>query len=78
MSMRVIQNTNTMKENGTRDSVYTIHTHKYIEHLPNKPPTTTMGDRQVRECTCCHDKILKANTRIFYFEKILKAVGVRI
>ena len=27
-----------------------MYTNKYIEYLPNKPPTTSMQDNQVSEC----------------------------
>ena len=40
------------KANATRGSVYTIHTNKYIEHLPHKPITTTsMSARLIEVCT---------------------------
>ena len=39
-----------VSEHATRGYVYTIHTNKYIERVPNKPTTTSMRDRQVFEC----------------------------
>ena len=47
MSVKEINKANTTNANVTRDSVYIIHTSKYIEHLPNKPTTTSMKNRQV-------------------------------
>ena len=48
MSVKEMVNANTTKSSSiTRDSVYTVHTNKYIEHLSNKPPPTSMRDRQV-------------------------------
>ena len=37
----------TTKANAAKGSVYTIHSNKYIEHLPNKPATSSTSDRQV-------------------------------
>ena len=39
MSVKKIDNANTTKTNTTRGSVYTIHTKKYIEHLPTNNNT---------------------------------------
>ena len=47
MTMKEIENANTIKPNPTRCSVYTILNNKYIEHLKNKPPKTNMCDRQI-------------------------------
>ena len=49
MSMKDIKNATVTKANAKRVIVYKIH--KYIKHLPNKPATVSMRDRQVRECT---------------------------
>ena len=43
MSIKEIDNANRTKAYATKDSVYVIHTKKYIERLPNKPATTNMG-----------------------------------
>ena len=71
--MKEIDNAYTMKAYAMRISVYTIHTNKYIEQVPNKPPTTSMGGKQVWECTCtsCYVRE-KARTQNFYYENILK------
>ena len=50
MSIKEKENANATKANATIGNVYSIHTNKYIEHLLNKPTTTSMRDRQVWEC----------------------------
>ena len=47
MNMKEIENVNTTKAHATKVSAYTIYTNEYIKHLPNKPSTTSMQDRQV-------------------------------
>ena len=43
MSMKKTDNANITKANATRDSVFT--TCKYIEHLPNKPITLCIREK---------------------------------
>ena len=72
MSVKEVDNANTTKAKATRGSVYTIHTNKYIEHLPNNPTTTSMSDRQVWKCTNTsgRNRVLeKASKRTFYHRK---------
>ena len=54
--MKVIDNTNATNAKATRGNVYIIHTtqihtNKYIEHISNKPTTTSRRDRKVCDCT---------------------------
>ena len=52
MRMKEIENVNVTKANLKRDNVNIIpttqiHTNKYIEHLSNKPTTTSVGETHV-------------------------------
>ena len=49
MTMKAMDTASTTKANATRPSAYTIHTNKDIEHLSNKPTTTSMNNRQEYE-----------------------------
>ena len=70
MSMKKIENASTATSNAKRGSVYTTHTNKFIEHLPNKPTTTRIRNT--------NSVVEKAETRTFYFENFLKAESVHI
>ena len=70
MSIKEIANACPEKARATRVSVYTIHTNKYIEYIPNILPTTS---------TSCHNKILeKARSRNIYFENGPKTEDVHM
>ena len=49
--MKGMANAYKTKANATKGGVYTIYTNRYIEHLLNKPTTTSMYDRQLYELT---------------------------
>ena len=62
MDMKEIDNEDTRKANATRRNLFTIHTtqiniNKYIEHIPSKPATTSMREKEI-------DKYANAKTTI--------------
>ena len=48
--MKEIDRKNPTKVNATRGNVYTIHTNKYIEHVPSKPTATSMREKGIDKC----------------------------
>ena len=63
----------TSKSYKNKDHEYVDTRHKYIEHLSNKPPTTSMRERPEWECTYTNSRnrvLEKARTRTFYFKNV--------
>ena len=47
MGIKETDNENVTKAKATSCNVYTIHTNKYIEHIPSKPTTTSMREKGI-------------------------------
>ena len=62
-----MENAKTTKAKATRVNVYTIHTNKYIEQIPNKPTTTSMRNRHTQALA-----IEFSRSRTFYFGNVLQ------